>query len=180
MAGYSWEGCPAAGGFVWLLPMRARTRSTTSYAPCTGLRQAALREALRCRVWTCATGGLPSPRGPGERLVKRTRRGAASRLRRGRTCWCSATTPPATLCYQSSGRCSTYRICTTSATSTDCLDRAPQQVLYIPLLCGHRNKRRPRSARNKAARASRQKTPREALTITPSARASRAQNHGRL
>ena len=47
---------------------------------------------------------------------------------------------PATLCYQSSGRCSTYRICTTSATSTDCLDRAPQQVLYIPLLCGHRNK----------------------------------------
>ena len=43
MAGYSWEGCPAAGGFVWLLPMRARTRPTTSYAPRTGLRQAAPR-----------------------------------------------------------------------------------------------------------------------------------------
>ena len=57
---------------------------------------------------------------------------------------------------------------------------APQQVLHTPSAVTSAVKRRPRSARNKAARASRQKTPREALAITPSARASRAQNHGRL
>ena len=106
-------------------------------------------------------------------------RGVSTRERR--SCWCSATTPLRPLRSVINRRDAAARkeSVRRARTSTD-LDRAPQQVLYIPLLCGHRNKRRPRSARNKAARASRQKTPREALTITPSARASRAQNHGRL
>ena len=52
-----WEGCPAAGGFVWLLPMRARTRST-SCAPCTACdKHSALRwlsfAQFRCRVARC-------------------------------------------------------------------------------------------------------------------------------
>ena len=55
MAGYSWEGCPAAGGFVWLLPMRARTRST-SCAPVHGLRHKLRCErlsgvGLRAAIW---------------------------------------------------------------------------------------------------------------------------------
>ena len=85
-------GLPRRGWFVGLLPMRARTRST-SCAPCTGLRQAALREALLVSGCAARIGGLPGPRVPSKWLVRRTRRGAASRLRRGLTCWCSATTP---------------------------------------------------------------------------------------
>ena len=77
MAGYSWEDCPAVDGLYGCCRL-SRARVRRAVPPCTGVRQAALREELTFWVgFDVLLGSLPIPKGPGERLVKRSRRGAA-------------------------------------------------------------------------------------------------------
>ena len=76
MAGYSWEGCPAAGGLYGCCHARAHAFDDEL---CPVHRPATSCVARGILVSGCAarTGGLPGPRVPSKWLVRRTRRGAA-------------------------------------------------------------------------------------------------------
>ena len=89
-----WEGCPAVDGLYGCCRC-ARARVRRAVPPVQGVRQEfALRElVLVSGLCPPALRLFRAQRTHVNWLARRTRRGAASRLRRGRTCWCSATTP---------------------------------------------------------------------------------------
>ena len=71
-----WEGCPAVDGLYGCCRC-ARARVRRAVPQCTACDKAALERLSLGSGWTSRLQGLPSPRGLGEWLARRIRRGAA-------------------------------------------------------------------------------------------------------
>ena len=84
-----WEGCPAVDGLYGCCRC-ARARVRRAVPQCTACDKAALERLSLGSGCTSRLQGLPSPRGLGEWLARRIRRGAALRSRElERTRWSS-------------------------------------------------------------------------------------------
>ena len=135
-------GLPRRGRLVGLLPMRARTRSTSYAPPVHGLRQAALREGIlvsgcALRLEACRRvrevsgnglrGGFVGARRfvPGARAHKVVERVAPSRAD-------DAVTAERDIAKRTS-------LSITTRNAAIRLDGARYNKLHIPLLCGHRH-----------------------------------------
>ena len=135
-----WEGCPAVDGLYGCCRC-ARARVRRAVPQCTACDKAALERLSLGSGCTSRLQGLPSPRGLGEWLARRIRRGAAllpgARAHKVVERVAPSRADDAVTAERDIAKRTSLSITTRNAAIR--LDGARYNKLHIPLLCGHRH-----------------------------------------